>query len=125
LHCLEKYELIILDALREFYTKNSLAQKSIDKRTLSDTVLKQFKGRIATWSPKYSSAFLLFNNEIEKGKIIEIMCKKIDDLKKSTRLPSINDQINNVGKAVKNEIKRMSHTYSRLYWPIIFFREPP
>jgi len=49
------------------------------------------------------------------------MCKKIfDDLKKSTRLSSINDQINNVGKAVKNEIKRMSHTYSRLYWPIIF-----
>jgi len=47
LHCLEKYELITLDALREFYTKNSPAQKSIDKRTLGDTVLKQFNGKIA------------------------------------------------------------------------------
>ncbi|XP_066929542.1 uncharacterized protein [Clytia hemisphaerica] len=93
---LDERELVTLDRLVEVY-ENALPRKGkkLHKRTLTDKVIAHFCGKVSMWSPKYGEAFL-FNEEIEKGEIIEILFKKIEQAKEQ-KAPSLQTQIKNVG----------------------------
>ena len=62
--------------LVDLYRKNCNDELEVpDKRTLVDLIIKEFGEKIAFWSPKHGSSFI-FNDEIPKGRIIEILTKK-------------------------------------------------
>ncbi|XP_066913563.1 uncharacterized protein [Clytia hemisphaerica] len=111
---LDERELVTLDRLVEVY-ENALPRKGkkLHKRTLTDKVIAHFCGKVSMWSPKYGEAFL-FNEEIEKGEIIEILFKKIEQAKEQ-KAPSLQTQIKNVGKLIKKNIKNLPDTYTS--WP--------
>ena len=103
-HVLDNMEVLSLDSLREFLISSDDNDCCIPhKRTLADFVLKHFEDKVALWSPKYGNAFL-FNNSIEKGRIIEILFKTIERLKEKLKPSSIESEIDNVGRAVKDVI---------------------
>ena len=106
--------LVTLNRLVEVY-ESALPRegKKLHKRTLTDKVIAHFCGKVSMWSPKYGEAFL-FNEEIEKGEIIEILFKKIERAEAQTT-PSLQTQIKNVGKLIKKNIKNLPDTYTR--WP--------
>ncbi|XP_066920335.1 uncharacterized protein [Clytia hemisphaerica] len=111
---LDERELVTLDRLVEVY-ENALPRKGkkLHKRTLTDKVIAHFCGKVSMWSPKYGEAFL-FNEEIKKGEIIEILFKKIEQAKEQ-KAPSLQTQIKNVGKLIKKNIKNLPDTYTS--WP--------
>ena len=82
------------------------------KRTLIQLVRQRFHDPIALWSPKYGGSFI-FNNEVDKGQIIEVLCKQIDELKEKLSPIAIEDQVRNVGKAIRSEINSIPPTYRK------------
>lgn len=85
-----------------------------DKRTLIRWLSEKLQNRIDVWSPKYGESFI-FNNEVEKGKIIEVLCKKIESVKSMLNPISIEEQVKNVGIAIRKEVNEMESTYKK--WP--------
>ena len=90
-HIVEHFEVVptsnLVDVYREKCTENSCIPQ---KRTLVGWVTDRFPD-VVQWCPKYGDAFL-YNKTVEKGKIIEILCKKIDHLKSIYAPPSIHMQ---------------------------------
>ena len=111
---LDKRELVTTDRLFAIYEEAlGKDENKMNKRTLKDKILQHFSGKVSFWSPKYGDAFL-FNEAIEKGEIIEILFKKIEQ-SKSRKETTVNDQIKNVAKLIKKKIKTLPETYTR--WP--------
>ena len=111
---LDERELVTLQRVSEVHEKYlGEGEKKLDKRTLSDRILKRFNGQVSMWSPKYEDAFF-FNNEIEKGEIIELMFKKLEKVKKEKSKNTVSE-IKNVAKVIKKKIKNLPDTYTR--WP--------
>ena len=108
---LQKCELVFLNKLPNLY--GGYSDNVPDKRTLADLVIKHFDGQVAIWSPKYGNAFL-FNNELEKGKIIELLFQKVDKIKKKKN-QSLKEQIKSVAKAVKKEVSNVRDTLSLIH----------
>ena len=113
-HVAERFEVVptsdLIDVYREKCTENSRIPQ---KRTLVGWVTDRFPDFVQ-WCPKYGGAFL-YNKTVEKGKIIEILCKKIDHLKSTYAPPSIEEQTRNVGEAIQNEVNSSQHTF--VNWP--------
>ena len=100
----------LVDVYREKCTENSRIPQ---KRTLVGWVTDRFPD-VVQWCPKYGGAFL-YNKTVEKRKIIEILCKKVDHLKSTYAPPSIEEQTRNVGEAIRNEVNSSQHTF--VNWP--------
>ena len=86
----------LVDVYREKCTENSRIPQ---KRTLVGWVTDRFPD-VVQWCSKYGGAFL-YNKTVEKRKIIEILCKKVDHLKSTYAAPSIEEQTRNVGEAIR------------------------
>ena len=113
-HVVERFEVVPISDLVDVYRKKCTENSRIpQKRTLVGWVTDRFPD-IVQWCPKYGGAFL-YNRTVQKGKIIEILCKKIDHLKPTYALPSIKEQTRNVGEAVRNEVNSSQHTF--VNWP--------
>ncbi|XP_047132181.1 uncharacterized protein LOC124811086 [Hydra vulgaris] len=114
-HILNNLEIIETSKLIEFYSENCTDREKIpDSRTLQDSVVAQFKGSVQLWSPKYGYSFL-YNNTIEKGKIIEVLLKKIERLEKKNNPKPIEQLIDQVAQEIRNEVLSMEKTY--FDWP--------
>jgi len=74
-HVIFNFEVLPTESLKEFYLeKCDDPLKVPDKRSLVDAVIGNFAEKISVWTPKHGCAFL-FNNEVEKGYIIEVLKK--------------------------------------------------
>ena len=113
-HVVERFEVVPISNLVDVYRKKCTENSRIrQKRTLVGWVTDRFPD-VVQWCPKYGGAFL-YNKTVQKGKIIEILCKKIDHLKSTYALPSIKEQTRNVGEAMRNEVNSSQHTF--VNWP--------
>lgn len=109
---IEEFEVLPVTELSEIYVKTSGEnQETPTRRTLIDVIKKHFKDQIASWVPKSGPQFI-FNDEVDKGHIIEVLVRQINNLK--LKEESADDQIKTVGAMIRNDTKEVPST---LVWP--------
>ncbi|XP_065673593.1 uncharacterized protein LOC136090680 [Hydra vulgaris] len=114
-HVLDNLEIIHTSKLFEFYKENCTDRTKVpDRRTIQDAVVAEFGGSVQLWSPKYGYSFL-YNDSIEKGKIIEVFLKTIENLEKKNNSKPIEQLIDHVAKEIRSEVLSMIKTYFK--WP--------
>jgi hypothetical protein len=77
-------------------------------------VLSHFEDTLDSWVPKHGLTFL-YNNSIPKGQIIEILSAKLKLAEDNNKPPTLEENIKNVAKQIRNEIETMPLTFTE--WP--------
>ena len=114
-HVIDNFEVVHTNELIDLYRENCNDEMEVpDKRTLVDLIIKEFGEKIALWSPKHGSSFM-FNDEIPKGQVIEILTKKILMLQEKEKKQPIEDKIEEVARSIRNEIISAPLTFEQ--WP--------
>ena len=114
-HVIECCEVLTTDILLEVYQRNAPENNmNPDKRTIIEHIKKKFDTSIAAWSPKHGNSFI-FNNNIEKGEVIEILLKKIESLTTQQKEKPLDEKIKEVGEKIRNDVITMPLTYQ--HWP--------
>ena len=109
---IEDFEVLPVTELSNIYIKISGENhETPTRRTLMDLVKKYFKDQIASWVPKTGPQFI-FNDEVDKGHIIEVLVKQINNLQ--IKQESTDEQIKTVGCMIRNDIKEVPPA---LVWP--------
>lgn len=100
---IEDFEVLPVTELSDIYIQ--ISGENHETPTLIDLVKKHFKDQIASWVPKTGPQFI-FNDEVDKGYIIEVLVKQINNFK--SKQESTDEQIKTVGSMIRNDIKEVS-----------------
>jgi len=86
-----------------------------DNRTIVDAIKKEFGEEIGIWNSKHKRTFL-YNNTLEKGRIVELLQTKVEKLTNASQnKQSFSDKLKEVGKAIRVEIQESESTFKD--WP--------
>jgi len=76
---IEKFEVVSTNDIIDFHEKCADGNATLCKRTITDLIKTHFRDSISFWTPNHESTFI-FNEQTQKGQIIEVLMKKIRKL---------------------------------------------
>ena len=114
----ENFEVLNSTELTEIFNRifqdNTTNQPTPIRIALVNLVCKHFGDRIASWTPRSGPVFI-FNNEVEKGHIVESLVRQINALKKEfSKSHNINEKIREAALRLRSDIKEVQ----KPAWPL-------
>ncbi len=107
-----KKEVLPTEELECLYKKHDNL-KTPNKKSLLTLILERFEDNVALWTSKRHS--FLYNNNLDKGEIIDIMLQKVKLLESKIKPKSDEQIVKESGQIIRKEILDMADTYSE--WP--------
>ena len=112
---IEQGKVMFTEEFRSIYETHCQDKNAVpNRRTLLDLVLQTFQDEIESWVPKHGMLFI-FNAQIPKGQIIEILMQKHRTAEEKNKQPSVEEKVKEVAILLRNEIQSVPLTYE--YWP--------